>query len=345
MWWRALLVCLVLCIVLELTYSEEALSREERGARRTNRRRPNAGAKTGKNACKYEKPGKDAWGNCINGKRTVNVTLVRARRGQTCEPFKILEKNCRAENCRYQKKGINWSDCVSGQKTKVLTLISGANCNQTKTITKSCRQRAQRVTRDKGCKYERATWSDCINGKRTRTKTLKPGGPSTCQPQLVTEKNCKVKKRTCKYQPDSDGWGPCTSGQKVRTLNLKPGSPTECEATKTLRKRCKIRDCKYRKGTIGQCNQETGMLNRTDVLKDKMDASCPPTKVVQVPCNKPNSRPKVCQYGPWGQYGPCMNGVKRKSREIQMGQDNQQCQKKAVKIMACEDQTESQGGF
>jgi hypothetical protein len=36
--WRPLLVCLVLCILLELAFAEDSLSREERGARRGNRR-------------------------------------------------------------------------------------------------------------------------------------------------------------------------------------------------------------------------------------------------------------------------------------------------------------------
>jgi hypothetical protein len=40
-----------------------------------------------------------------------------------------------------------------------------------------------------------------------------------------------------------------------------------------------------------------------------------------------------------------MNGVKRKSREITFGKLNQQCQKKSVKIMACEDQAEDRGGY
>ncbi|XP_064629634.1 uncharacterized protein LOC135488768 [Lineus longissimus] len=368
---RPLILCLVLCVILELAFAEDSLNREERGARGRQRKKQKKDRadrgdrdRSRKSGCKYEKPTVSAasWGPCVDGKKSRNATLVKARRGRTCEPSKIFEKPCTAsrqkvEKCRYKKKDTAWSTCINGKKTKVLALLptSGTSCNATKTITKDCRVRAGRQGRDssavalteKACKYTKGDWSECVDGKRTRTNTRKPTSEASCPAQQVIEKNCKSKKpkkAICKYEPDGQGWGPCTSGQKVRTLVLKPGSPTDCAATKALRKRCKLRECKYQKGSIGECNQETQMLNRTDVLKSKADASCPPTKLVEVPCSRPNSRPKMCEYGPWEKYGPCLNGVKKKIREITLGQGNQRCEKKAVKIMACEDSEQAGDG-
>jgi len=88
--------------------------------------------------------------------------------------------------------------------------------------------------------------------------------------------------------------------------------------------------CKYRKGQWSECDPNTLKRLRTDTLMTELsDPTCDATRPFEKACKK-----KLCEYGPWTDYGACENGHQTRTRPILSGtQEN--CGVKAKKNKRC----------
>lgn len=130
--------------------------------------------------------------------------------------------------------------------------------------------------------------------------------------------------------------GKCGRGSKKATRS---GDSTSC---RPLEKnvQCKVpcagdkKVCKYRKGQWSECDGTILKRVRTDTLMSELsDPSCDTTRPFEKACKK-----KLCQYGPWADYGPCENGHQTRSRQILSG-TQEQCGVKGKKTKRCTSST------
>lgn len=285
-----------------------------------------------KKGCKYVR--NSQWSECAPGD-TVKTKVMNLEPGQptSCPATRTKTASCKArrrnkavrpkKTCKYFKG--SWSDCdaSTNTRTRELTLKKGdaSVCLPKKTITKKCK---------KQCRYKPSDWGECDNRTHTmvRILTLKMGDPDLCQLTKQLVRRCKP----CHFTRGE--WSPCNASFiKTRTDILVRGNTATCERSRTITKSCGKKDeCKYSTGPWSDCDPETKERMRVKTLTSGNATKCEKEIQVRRRCHKPNGE-ESCFLGPWGDYGPCQQGVMMKHRQVIGG--GVECERKAVKFKPC----------
>ncbi|KAK6171267.1 hypothetical protein SNE40_019492 [Patella caerulea] len=180
-------ISLILAITLiGCVLSDEILLRQERGARRQNR----------KLGCKYNKNPKVTA--CDPVTKTFNKTFTLKKGSEVCETTMVVTKPCNTGACRYRNNG-PWSECDPATNMRTKTKIlkkGGSTCEPTMTKTKPCKDETAKKRKNKQkkpCKYEKSDWNECdmTTNMRKRVLTLKNGDPNVCEAKKTVLKKCK----------------------------------------------------------------------------------------------------------------------------------------------------------
>ncbi|KAI8488854.1 hypothetical protein Bbelb_333720 [Branchiostoma belcheri] len=139
----------------------------------------------------------------------------------------------------------------------------------------------------------------------------------------------KQKREKCQYDVTR---GQCDDATKKMTITKTPkeGQPESCKV-KTIEKRCKGRrvKCQFQKPTITPCTDGKRTVTRQPV--EGSDPACQP-KTRTRNCRAQKTK---CTFGPWGDFGECVEGVKTRSRPVLSG-DQAKCAAKATKTKSCQ---------
>jgi len=282
-----------------------------------------------KNGCVYEK---QPWSECdVETNTRKREMILRAGEETECLPKKVVNKKCR-KACRYIKG--DWGPCnaTTHKKTRTLTPKPGsADTCEEKTQEWSCSAFAELSSpKINKCKYDISDWSPCDPRTNTRTQqmTLKSGDPNICMRSKHLKRKCKT---ACKFRRGE--WTECDEKTELTTRIDTLVKGQDCEKTREITKKCK-RACKYSFGDWGDCDMKTNTRQRVKTLVKGDEKICKKEEFVSKPCTKRDGGER-CFFGPWGDFGPCQNGVTIKQRPLLQG--GVECERKAVVTKTCSD--------
>ncbi|XP_014769616.1 uncharacterized protein LOC106868732 isoform X2 [Octopus bimaculoides] len=278
-----------------------------------------------------KKIGRRTGSNCGKKEKTLACTIpCESNDMMNNKMNKNKKKRAGGKECKYMKG--TWSACDPNTSTKNMTMMlkkgDPKKCPATRIKSKGCKQ-------GKECKYEKGEWSACdpVTNKKVRALTLRRGDPNSCEKEKTISKSCR---RNCKY--NKGAWSKCDPATKTkhRTLTLKAPNDSSCPAIKPQTKQCKgnvnNKGCKYSYGDWSACNTTSNIRTKTMTLESGDGSVCEATKTVTKSCSKKGGKER-CFFGPWGEFGPCRNGVKIKKRDVKFG--DSECMKRAVKTLSC----------